>query len=103
MLRNQCSKISIRKIGLGEEVLSQKIVAKNLSSLKVNVRKLVSVKNYKLENWWKIVRCSKKCKLGNWYQKLLNPTFKKHCIKCMVTAKLQADTAEARSLLRVSK
>ncbi len=34
----------MRKIGLGEEVLRWKIVAKNLRSLKVNVRKLVSEK-----------------------------------------------------------
>ncbi len=40
----------MQKIGLGEEILSQKIVAKNLRSLKVNVRKLVSVKNSELEN-----------------------------------------------------
>ncbi len=42
----------MRKIGLGE-VLSWKIVAKNLKSLKVNVRKLVLVKNAELEFRWK--------------------------------------------------
>ncbi len=41
----------MRKIGLlGEEVLGWKIVAKNLTSVKVNVKKLVSVKNSELEN-----------------------------------------------------
>ncbi len=35
----------MRKIGLGEKVLSRKIIAKHLRSPKVNVRKLVSVKN----------------------------------------------------------
>ncbi len=44
----------MRRIGLGKEVLSQEIIAKNLRSLKVNVRKLVSVKNSELENWWKM-------------------------------------------------
>ncbi len=34
-----------------------------------------------------------------WY----NVWFKNHYIKCMVTAQLQADAADARSLLQVSK
>ncbi len=61
----------MRKTGLGEEVLSRKIVAKNLRSVKVNVKKLVLVKNSELENWWQNVWRSKKCKSKNWHQKLL--------------------------------
>ncbi len=61
----------MRKIGLGEEVLSQ-IIAKNFQSVKVNVKTSVSVKNSKLENGWENVWCSKKCKSENWYQKLLS-------------------------------
>ncbi len=34
----------VRKIGLGEEVFSWKIIVKNLANLKINVRKLVSMK-----------------------------------------------------------
>ncbi len=60
----------VRKIGLGEKVLSWKIVAKNLRSLKVNVRKLVSRKNSDLEYWWKNIWCSTKFKSESWYQKL---------------------------------
>ncbi len=40
----------MQKIGLGE--VTWKVVAKNLRSLKVNVRKLVSMKNSELENWY---------------------------------------------------
>ncbi len=40
----------MRKIGLAEEVLVWKIAAKNLRRLKVDVRKLVSVKNSELKN-----------------------------------------------------
>ncbi len=50
----------MRKISLRGEVLNQKIVAKHLRSLKVNVRKLLLVKNSKLENWWENVWCGKK-------------------------------------------
>ncbi len=60
------------KIGLGKEVLSWRIVAKNLRSVKVNVKKSESVKNSQLGNWWENVRNSKKCKSENWYQKLLS-------------------------------
>ncbi len=53
----------MREIGLGEEVLCWKVVAKNLRSLKVNVRKLVPVKNNELENW-----CEK---LSGWMKKIV--------------------------------
>ncbi len=62
----------MRKIGLGDEVLSWKIMAKNLRSLGVNVRKLVSVKNSVLENWWENIGCSVKFKFENWYHQLLS-------------------------------
>ncbi len=55
----------VRIIGLGEEILSRKIVATNTRNLKVNIRKLVPVKNTELENWWENVCCSKKCKSEN--------------------------------------
>ncbi len=62
--------ISAKK-GLGE-VLSWKIVARNLRRLKVNVKKLISLKKSELENWWENIWCSRKFKLKNWYQKLLS-------------------------------
>ncbi len=61
----------MRKVGLGEEV-SWKIVAKNLRSLKVNVKQLVPVKNSELKNWWESIWYGIKFELENWYQKLLS-------------------------------
>ncbi len=55
----------MRKIGLGEEVLNQKIVAKNVRSLKFNVRKYVPVKNSELENWVENIWCSTKSESEN--------------------------------------
>ncbi len=62
----------VQKVDLNEEVFSRKIVAKNLRSLKVNVKNLVSMKNSELENWWENIWCSTKFKSENWYQKLLS-------------------------------
>ncbi len=43
----------VRNIGLGEESSQLENRPKNLRSLKVIAKKLVSVKNSELEIWWK--------------------------------------------------